>query len=269
MKIKDLMFYVSESKRDSFCEDSKLVTFTGINLHHAVDEIIHNTKKRLWIALAERESSQLDEYSSLHNIDSLDVEKAKKLLVYCNENNIWLLDSGNHNNKILRSIIHESSLLSLDATNRKIDEWQQALLSDKIKKEANDFIHSYAHGKCHLFALVAAEMSNCNISVYWDAEAEDGDGGYIHEDCLVHAFIKLNDREMVDINGISEIDDTLSEYPCNDGFFAEYSPKQFKSIIIKKGWETFEKGEVAKIKIYIKENMPFIDVDKNELSLSL
>lgn len=123
-----------------------------------------------------------------------------------------------------------------------------------MMQDLSDFILSYSHGRCHLFALVLAEKLNSNISVYWDIEADDGEGNLIYEDCLVHAFVKINDEELLDVNGRSYIDDCLAEYPCNKGIIIDYNIEQFKQIISDQKWFSFENDEYLKIKSYIEEN---------------
>lgn len=89
----------------------------------------------------------------------------------------------------------------------------------------------------------------------WDTEAEDGEGGFINEHCLVHAFIKQDDSKLIDVHGISDMDDTLSRYPCNKALFKDYTANAFKKVIKQKGWEYFEEGEASAIKRFITKNI--------------
>jgi len=121
-------------------------------------------------------------------------------------------------------------------------------LSDK-----ENLINTYMHGKCHLFALVAAELNSSNIHVLWDTEAYSGDGlDIIDEDCLVHAFIKVNDGACVfDAMGYKDFDDYNFNFPCNSPEFSEFTIEQFEDLIISKGWGGFVDGERALIRSFI------------------
>jgi hypothetical protein len=121
-----------------------------------------------------------------------------------------------------------------------------------------DFISTYCYGRCQFFAIVAAKLLGKKISVLWDTEAEDGEGGYIDEDCLVHAFIALNDDYQFDASGVNEFtkDQKYFEYPCNVGVFSEYHIDEFEKIVADKKWGWFHDGEYDMIELYIIANMP-------------
>jgi hypothetical protein len=130
---------------------------------------------------------------------------------------------------------------------------------------------AYTSGRCHLFALISAEIFQTNITALMDIEAIDDEGEIILEDCLVHAYTVIPDSVynnftcdgVFDVTGLIDKDDYDPEslYPCNEGVYKEYSTFEFKKLIKKKGWDYFYDGEKEYIRSLIMINS--IKISKN------
>ncbi len=107
----------------------------------------------------------------------------------------------------------------------------------------------YLHGRCHLFALRAAEYLDKPISVLWDLNPVDDN----YEElgigpCLVHAYIQLDDGSVLDAAGATVDPIPFEEtYPCNEPALEQFDRHDFDLLIKKKGWSSFKPEEENKI----------------------
>jgi len=255
----ELMFYISCKEISVFNPTIKTVFFAHSNLHQAVNFLINSQDDtlKLGISFVDSENYQLINNSTLNNLHFLTLFEAKKLLTHFIDNKFLFLfyKKHTHNKEFINNIVQESASIDPIYSDHKVNEWQESLQNNIKENTLSNFTQTYAHGRCHLFAIVAAELFGKNISAYYDLSAESEEGGYIDEECLVHAFVKIDDYQLFDVNGLSYIDDTLSSYPCNEGIFKEHSLEDFYKIIKQKKWGNFKSGEKSKIKIYIKDNL--------------
>jgi len=99
----------------------------------------------------------------------------------------------------------------------------------------------YTCGRCHLFAVVVAELTRQPVTLLWDDEAWDDDMGLMDKPCLVHAFVSMNET-MVDIEGTDNraFED---EYPCASPRYEILAPEEVLAIALEEEWPQFEPGE--------------------------
>lgn len=98
----------------------------------------------------------------------------------------------------------------------------------------------YTSGRCHLFALVLAELTNTNVTVWWDADALDENLDPIGEFCLIHAVVMNQANQAMDVEGVGV---TPDEYEFNELKEEQFGAVEFARIIANKEWPLFEPGE--------------------------
>lgn len=116
-------------------------------------------------------------------------------------------------------------------------------------------VASYQYGYCYIFAIALAHVFDKGITIAWDIEATDDDLNLIGEDCLVHAFVTLDNVAALDAGGFNECLESMVEgYPCSALKIECVSIACMYRIIKHKGWEMPTDNEIDLLIAYISEN---------------
>ena len=122
-------------------------------------------------------------------------------------------------------------------------------LGQKLNKEEYLDI-DYVAGRCHLFAVIAAEYLGLDVILLWDDEAYGDDMKIIPEPCLVHAYVELK-GEVFDIEGLRDVS-IQNVYPVNSPRKESKSIADVMVIANDRGWPMLNSNErillVSKVK---------------------
>lgn len=104
---------------------------------------------------------------------------------------------------------------------------------------------SYLFGRCHLYALVLAEMTGHQTEMLWD----DGywhEGAEVASKVLVHVYIVTSDGKCFDADGLLTKERLHEEYECEEPSFEKVSTEQLRERIQSNILEAFEPEEEEK-----------------------
>lgn len=115
-------------------------------------------------------------------------------------------------------------------------------------------IDTYLYGRCHLFALVAAEFFGYEIELFWDTDVylEDRDESIT---ALVHAYNLLPDNRVVDARGIITRKEMIDDYDYSEMFFEKVEVKEIYRLMSINDLAAFEEGEKEKIIFHLSSNL--------------
>lgn len=110
----------------------------------------------------------------------------------------------------------------------------------------------YLHGKCHLVALCALEVTECYVKAVWDLEPLDDDLK-VGPTSLVHMYCVLPGGNAFDIRGLR--DPNLMEWEIDTGEFGPvvdpdettHSADHIRDLIKAGVLSDFEEGEREKL----------------------
>lgn len=121
---------------------------------------------------------------------------------------------------------------------------------------------TYLYGRCHLFALVAAEHCGYGIELVWDTDYwfEDAE---MPSTVLVHAYNVLPGGQVVDARGVVSKEEMLLDYDYNQAAFEGIAVSNLRSSIKKNIFEDFNEGEYEAILQHLKQHTHNYKVKKN------
>lgn len=126
---------------------------------------------------------------------------------------------------------------------------------DYLVDAANRFyVEDYVHGRCHLFALALAQVTQYKIGIFVDEECIP-DGGETPIRGLVHAFCYVKDDLVIDARGIRCKADLVNEFEGMAMEFAELdgdeAEAQLRQWMAEGGCWGLQEGEEKALGAYV------------------
>lgn len=108
---------------------------------------------------------------------------------------------------------------------------------------------TYTTGKCHLYAVVLADLLNLPVTLWVDSMPLDENFDIIDDLCLIHAVV-VNGDKIMDVTGNNA---SPEHYEFGELTVLTYSPAEVILLAEEKGWPLLDRAERAHIEASIME----------------
>lgn len=138
----------------------------------------------------------------------------------------------------------------------RIDEEKLIYSCDEKEKDC----HDYLYGDCHLFAYAAQRhfRERAKIFFCWQHYEEDTDDEFGY---LAHAYVKIDDKYIIDCRGINTEKKIIREYVTDPNFYSifEVKPSFVKDYMESGILDNFCLDEQKQIIKFIQDNIKFYE----------
>lgn len=118
-------------------------------------------------------------------------------------------------------------------------------------------VEKYTHGRCHIFALVAADVLGYEIKSLWDEEPfdEDLDDDFIAPPALVHMWVENSKGRKFDCSGFFTDRYLEDEFEAaNEPYLSSDTTKSVNKMISDGILSKPQKGEIDSLRKFIVSN---------------